>query len=48
VNFAPGFSYRPMPGAIFSKAAKRLGIKIKRKILKSAGCSKALERNLEQ
>ncbi len=30
VNFAPGFSYRPMPGAIFSKAAKRLGIKIKR------------------
>jgi hypothetical protein len=31
VNFAPGFSYRPMPGAIFSKAAKRLGIKIKKK-----------------
>ncbi len=22
VNFAPGYSYRPMPGAIFSKAAK--------------------------
>lgn len=42
VNFAPGFSYRPMPGAIFSKAAKRLGIKIKKtKILKSSGSSKS-------
>ncbi len=29
VNFAPGFSYRPMPGAIFSRMARRLGIKIK-------------------
>ncbi len=29
VNFAPGFSYRPMPGAIFNRMARRLGIKVK-------------------
>lgn len=29
VNFAPGFSYRPMPGRIFKRLAKRLGIKVK-------------------
>lgn len=29
VNFAPGFSYRPMPGLIFKRAAKLLGIKTK-------------------
>lgn len=29
VNFAPGFSYRPMPGAIFSRMARRLGINVK-------------------
>ncbi len=29
VNFAPGFSFRPMPGHIFRKLAKRLGIKVK-------------------
>lgn len=47
VNFAPGFSYRPMPGTIFSKAAKRLGIKIKReKFSNPAQAQKALERNL--
>ncbi|HWK56921.1 MAG TPA: BtrH N-terminal domain-containing protein [Parapedobacter sp.] len=28
VNFAPGFSYRPMPGSIFRKLARRLGIKV--------------------
>lgn len=28
VNFAPGFSYRPMPGRIFRKLARRLGIKV--------------------
>jgi hypothetical protein len=28
VNFAPGFSYRPLPGKIFRRTAKRLGIKI--------------------
>ena len=48
VNFAPGFSYRPMPGAIFSKAAKRLGIKIKReKFSNPQEAQKALEKNLE-
>ena len=30
VNQAPAISYRPMPGFIFNKAAKRLGIKVKR------------------
>lgn len=29
VNFAPGFSYRPMPGAIFNRMARRIGIKVK-------------------
>ena len=49
VNFAPGFSYRPMPGAIFSKAAKRLGIKIKRiKFSNPKEAQAALEKNLEQ
>lgn len=48
VNFAPGFSYRPMPGAIFTKAAKRLGIKIKRqKFSNPEDARKALEKNLE-
>ena len=49
VNFAPGFSYRPMPGSIFTKAAKRLGIKIKReKFSNPKEAQKALERNLEK
>jgi len=30
VNHAPAISYRPMPGFIFNRVAKRLGIKIKR------------------
>lgn len=48
VNFAPGFSYRPMPGSIFSKAAKRLNIKIKRqKFSNPKEAQKALEKNLE-
>lgn len=48
VNFAPGFSYRPMPGAIFTKAARRLGIKIKRqKFSNPEDARKALEKNLE-
>lgn len=48
VNFAPGFSYRPMPGHIFSKAARRLGIKIKRqKFRNPAEAQKALEQNLK-
>lgn len=30
VNHAPAISYRPMPGLIFNRLAKRLGLKIKR------------------
>ena len=30
VNYAPAISYRPMPGQIFNKLAKRLGLTIKR------------------
>ncbi len=49
VNFAPGFSYRPMPGSIFSKAAKRLGIKIKReKFSDPQKAQRALEENLKK
>lgn len=48
VNFAPAFSYRPMPGTIFSKAAKRLGIKIKRKKFSNPAAAQiALEENLK-
>ena len=48
VNHAPAFSYRPLPGAIFSKLAKRLGIKIKRqKFPNSAAAEKALDENLK-
>lgn len=48
VNFAPGFSYRPLPGTIFSKAAKRLGIKIKRqKFSDPKEAQIALENNLK-
>lgn len=47
VNHAPGFSYRPMPGSIFNKAAKRLGFKVKReKFRNPKDAQKALERNL--
>lgn len=47
VNFAPGFSYRPLPGTIFSKAAKRLGIKIKRQRFSNPKQAQlALEKNL--
>lgn len=31
VNFAPAISYRPIPGFIFKRLCKRLGVKIKRK-----------------
>lgn len=48
VNQAPAISYRPMPGLIFNKAAKRLGVKVKR--IKYASPLKAqmeLENNLK-
>ncbi|WP_299219041.1 BtrH N-terminal domain-containing protein [uncultured Aquimarina sp.] len=35
VNFAPAFSFRPVPGFIFSRVSKRLGFKIKRYKYKS-------------
>ena len=36
VNFAPGFSYRPMPGFIFRRFAKQLGIKVVHKKFNSS------------
>lgn len=48
VNHAPAISYRPMPGFIFNKAAKRLGIKVKRiKFSNRQHAQKALEENLK-
>lgn len=48
VNHAPAISYRPMPGSIFNKAAKRLGIKVKRvKFSNNKQAQKALEENLK-
>lgn len=48
VNYAPAISYRPMPGSIFNKAAKRLGLKIKRqKFSSEANAIKALDENLK-
>jgi hypothetical protein len=48
VNFAPAISYRPMPGIIFNRVAKRLGLKIKReKFSSEANAVKALDDNLK-
>ncbi len=47
VNHAPAISYRPMPGFIFNRAAKRLGIRIKRvKFSSKKNAQIALEENL--
>ena len=47
VNEAPAISYRTMPGRIFSKVAKRLGFKVKRKKFGSAQkAEEALDENL--
>ncbi|MBK1440801.1 BtrH N-terminal domain-containing protein [Parapedobacter sp. ISTM3] len=49
VNFAPGFSYRPMPGQIFRKLAKRLGIRVKHQRFSSPEKARtALEEKLSQ
>ena len=49
VNYAPAISYRPMPGQIFNKLAKRLGLKIKRqKYSSEANSVKALDENLKK
>jgi len=48
VNYAPAISYRPMPGLIFNRLAKRLGLKIKRqKFSSEANAVKALDANLK-
>lgn len=48
VNHAPAISYRPMPGTIFNKAAKRLGFKVKRvKFSNPKSAEKALDENLK-
>ncbi len=47
VNYAPAISYRPLPGQIFNKLAKRLGIRIKRqKFSNEAKATKLLDENL--
>ena len=49
VNFAPGFSYRPMPGKIFRQLAKRLGIRVKHQRFSSPEKAKVtLDEKLEQ
>ena len=48
VNYAPAISYRPLPGLIFNRVAKRLGLKIKRhKFSSEATAVKALDENLK-
>ena len=49
VNFAPGFSYRPMPGFIFRRFAKQLGIKvIHKKFNSEKEAQKLLDEKLKQ
>ena len=49
VNYAPAISYRPMPGQIFKKLAKRLGLKRKRqKFSIESNANKALDENLKK
>ncbi len=49
VNHAPAISYRPLPGAIFNKVAKRLGLKIKRvKFSNPKSAAEALDENLRR
>ncbi|MCD6544098.1 MAG: BtrH N-terminal domain-containing protein [Flavobacteriaceae bacterium] len=40
VNFAPALSFRPQPGLIFKRMAKRLGIKIKRQKFRTPKAAK--------
>ncbi len=48
VNHAPAFTYRAMPGFIFKRFAKRVGIKIKREKFKDPAKAKArLDENLK-
>src|SRR5690606_2772349 len=48
VNHAPAVSYRPLPGVIFNRMAKRLGIKVKRfKFSDPAKAQQKLDENLK-
>jgi len=48
VNHAPAISYRPLPGVIFNRMAKRLGIKVKRfKFSDPAKAQQKLDENLK-
>ena len=47
VNYAPVFTYRSMPGFIFNKFAKRVGVKMKKEKFKNPAAAKArLDENL--
>lgn len=49
VNHAPVFTYRVMPGLIFKRFAKRVGVKMKREKFKNPKTAKArLDENLEK
>jgi len=49
VNHAPAITYRAMPGAIFNRFAKRVGVKFKREKFKNPKTAKArLDHNLEK
>lgn len=49
VNHAPAFTYRAMPGAIFKRFAKRVGIKIEHKKFRNPKDAKlSLDQNLER
>jgi hypothetical protein len=49
VNYAPVFTYRVMPGLVFNRFAKRVGVKVKREKFNSPKSAKArLDANLEQ
>lgn len=49
INHAPAISYRPLPGLIFNRLAKRLGLKIKRqKFASEASARAALDENLKR
>ncbi len=49
VNYAPGFSFRPVPGFIFSRVSKRLGFKVKRYKFKSKNkAQQALDAELKK
>jgi hypothetical protein len=49
VNYAPAITYRAMPGAIFNRFAKRVGVKFKREKFKNPKTAKArLDANLEK